>query len=222
MKESGTIVTNVSIRPHAETVYGNIRKENMKANYFTVMNVNFNVNINRVYIFTRYQGMKGDDIGVICVSSHPWQKSGTEKHFQSKHEGITYTCKQCSYTDNVQSNVIRHKQYNHEGLLFECDRCNYNVRCKDNLRDHKKAVHEGILSRCDQCKFTSPWKAGLIRHKRIHTGTTIDLPECQFCCIMFKNTQAFKIHMAKTHKGKKKLADKVKEECLTQPTDQQV
>ena len=133
-------------------------------------------------------------------------KHTTERHIQSKHEGVTYLCDQCSYKDNVKSNLVRHKQSNHEGVRFECDKCSYKFRRLENLKDHKQSVHEGILRACDHCKFTTKWRPHLIKHKKIHTENENTLSKCGQCGIMFRNDLVLKVHIGKMHK-KGKMVD---------------
>ena len=63
-----------------------------------------------------------------------------DSDLQQVHEGVKYTCGQCSYQATSKGNVAQHKSAVHEGVKYPCEQCGHQASSKSNLARHKRAV----------------------------------------------------------------------------------
>ena len=109
------------------------------------------------------------------------RKSGLNAHVAAEHEGIKYSCSQCSFQTprndslryHIQSihaqsilkepckvcgkilkhrTISKHMKNVHQGKKYSCNICDMQYSSSSGLSDHKKSVHEGIVHKCLEYK----------------------------------------------------------------------
>ena len=48
-----------------------------------------------------------------------------QKHVESKHEGVRYSCFQCEYAATTANSLHKHVERKHEGVIYSCLQCKY-------------------------------------------------------------------------------------------------
>ena len=66
-------------------------------------------------------------------------------HIMSQHEGIRYSCDQCSYKAARKGYLKIHFESEHEGICFTCDQCRYKAIRKYYPNHHMKSMHEVVI-----------------------------------------------------------------------------
>jgi len=51
-----------------------------------------------------------------------------------KHEGVRYTCKQCSYAATTAIILKIHVEIKHVGIIYPCSKCDYFATTASNLK----------------------------------------------------------------------------------------
>ena len=57
-----------------------------------------------------------------------------------------------------------HIKAKHEGVYYSCDQCSHTVSTRVYLKIHIKAKHEGVYYICDQCSYKSSYTCDLKKH----------------------------------------------------------
>ena len=96
-------------------------------------------------------------------------RRGLWQHVKGKHKGFIYACTHCDYSSAQQGALNKHFESIHMGIKFSCDQpdCDYMASSKGSLWTHKKAMHEGFKYFCDQCDYQTGWKSDLNKHKKM-------------------------------------------------------
>ena len=58
-------------------------------------------------------------------------------------------------TDNLQ----RHVESVHDGVKYSCESCDYKATTKGNLQRHVVSVHDGVKHSCEYCDYKATKKA---------------------------------------------------------------
>ena len=138
----------------------------------------------------------------ICEKTYN-SKYGLLKHIASKHEGIRYSCLQCSYKASHKGTLKEHVQFVHEGKGQDCPICDTKHATKHHLKLHIEAKHEGIRHPCSQCSYQGSSKYVLAQHKlNMHTDFK-ELHSCDKCENEYASKNRLRLHIAKKHEGKR-------------------
>ena len=60
-----------------------------------------------------------------------------QKHKESIHEGIRYSCYICYYKATTLSSLTQHKKSIHDGIRYSCNICDCKATQLGNLMSHK-------------------------------------------------------------------------------------
>ena len=66
---------------------------------------------------------------------------------KSKHDGVQFSCDQCSHKATQKGNLLTHMNSRHKGVKFPCDQCDYKATEKGSLLRHIKSIHKGNMIR---------------------------------------------------------------------------
>ena len=114
--------------------------------------------------------------------------SHLDRHVESEHYQLTYTCDLCDDQFKRMDNLMRHKkthdtQDESEIQTYDCEICNKSFGRKDALIRHKKTAHEVSNDKftCNECgkQFTRP--SHLNRHMTVHQVEVNMEVSCEFC-----------------------------------------
>ena len=102
-------------------------------------------------------------------------------HIASVHEGVRYSCDQCSYKAKSTRLVNQHHALKHLGIKYPCNECDYKGTTNGSLQQHKKTVHEGLRYSCDQCDYQGTTSSHLNVHKKtVHEGRRYYCDKCDY------------------------------------------
>ena len=73
----------------------------------------------------------------VCKISY-WHIEDYNNHMKSCHVIISIKCKECDFTSNKMSGLIKHKSDNHN---IKCDQCEWRVSTSKDMENHKQQVH---------------------------------------------------------------------------------
>ena len=138
-----------------------------------------------------------------------WASENPEKVAQhrknSSQKKSIYECKECSYTSNNTSNLLRHTRTQHmdKNLLdyFNCTECDYKALTKADIKRHHRRVHEEntYVFRCDQCDHMSKTQSDMNRHiYDVHEKNKIFF-KCDKCDYQTPRQGTLSSHLQKKH-----------------------
>ena len=82
----------------------------------------------------------------------------------------TIFCEICKKQFQLVANLKRHVEATHNGVSYNCNQCDYSNKRQDSLKTHVDFVHEGIRYPCDQCDYQGVRNSKLAAHiKKMHT-----------------------------------------------------
>ena len=100
---------------------------------------------------------------------------------RSKHEGIVYSCQQCSYKATQQSNLKRHQESVNEGVKYSCNKCEYQTPRQGSLKTRQQSVHEGVTYFCNQYGYQATAQSNIKMHRDyVHEGVKYLCNQCEY------------------------------------------
>ena len=102
-----------------------------------------------------------------------WQ---VKAHFNSVHNGESYSCKLCEKKFIQPGTLNLHIRRDHKGLKRKCKECDESFTY---LEYHVKKEHRNVTYPCDQCKYISKNSGNLKSHKNREHGEGIDTKKIQ-------------------------------------------
>ena len=137
--------------------------------------------------------------------------SQLRKHVKSVHDGMTWSCDQCTTSFTNENNLIFHIKKVHEQEPFMigqenkplmCDKCVYKTTRKGSLKLHKKSYHEGISSaryHCKECDASYAENKNLTNHVMVkHMGINF---QCNYCEKFYNSKKQLKLHNRDKHEN---------------------
>ena len=126
--------------------------------------------------------------------------SSLTRHILRKHEGVTYSCDECSsdvkYSD--KTGLKRHKLLKHEGVRYGCDQCDYSASRPETLKNHMAILHDegGERFPCDKCDFQGKSQLQIKSHQQNHKEHAFSCNQCEF---ISKRKEHLQIHQVTSH-----------------------
>ena len=64
------------------------------------------------------------------------------KHVETLHGGVHYTCSQCDYKATTNPNLKRHVEAINELVCYSCSQCYYKATTNGSLKKHVEPINE--------------------------------------------------------------------------------
>ena len=64
------------------------------------------------------------------------------KHVETLHGGVHYTCSQWNYKATTNSNLKTHVEAINELVCYSCSQCYYKATTNDSLKKHVESIHK--------------------------------------------------------------------------------
>ena len=64
------------------------------------------------------------------------------KHVETLHGGVHYTCSQWNYKATTNPNLKTHVEAINELVCYSCSQCYYKATTNDSLKKHVESIHE--------------------------------------------------------------------------------
>jgi KRAB domain-containing zinc finger protein len=117
-----------------------------------------------------------------------------QKHLNTSHSGIEYSCLQCTKSFNSDEKRKVHNRRRHREKTEKCEDCNRTFTLKGLLNAHIKSVHkkekDKICAHCGETFFLgSSFKSHVLRH------TNDRKFPCEVCGKSFLTKRDIKTHM---------------------------
>ena len=64
------------------------------------------------------------------------------KHVETLHGGVHYTCSQWNYKATTNSNLKTHVGAINELVCYSCSQCYYKATTNDSLKKHVESIHK--------------------------------------------------------------------------------
>ena len=129
-------------------------------------------------------------------------KSKLERHVQSLHREILYSCEMCNFQTRSEASFKLHTQSHDPGKkrIF-CTDCPKHFACQSNLKKHVRSVHQMVRLKCSQCPYEATDGGSLKRHKlSLHLGVKYD---CKICGKEFTFKENLRHHNLAVHRQRK-------------------